>query len=66
MFPDLKDVVTKALVIDGVGAVLVVAIEQTLQLSLRRRGSIGDQVRCEHARSNDVEADFVWKNLSFL
>lgn len=35
MFPHFEDVVTEVLVVDGVGAVLVVAVEQTLQLSLR-------------------------------
>lgn len=36
VLPHFEDVITEVLVVDGIGAVLVVAVEQTLQLSLRR------------------------------
>lgn len=54
MFPHLKDVVANALVVDGVGAVLVVAIEQTLQLPLHRRDNEAESACRKHACLDDV------------
>lgn len=36
MLPHFEDVVAEALVVYGVGAILVITVEQALQLSLRR------------------------------